>query len=58
MIEAAGFPIVPVQPRVAGRSVAEDLQWELTVLVGSERLGRDFIQRQLAARVTCAWTSC
>jgi hypothetical protein len=49
MIEAAGFPIVPVQPRVAGRSVAEDLQWELPELVGSERLGRDFIQGQLAA---------
>ncbi|EKG09448.1 UDP-glucuronosyl/UDP-glucosyltransferase [Macrophomina phaseolina MS6] len=49
MIEKAGFVIVPCQPRVEGRSVAEDLRWKLPELVGSERIGRDFIEGQLAA---------
>lgn len=49
MVEKAGFPIVRCEPRVAGRSIAEDLQWELPELVGSAELARTFIEGQLAA---------
>lgn len=49
MIEEAGFPIVPCEPRVAGRSIAEDLRWELPELVGSAEIARAFIEGQLAA---------
>ncbi len=49
MIEEAGFPIVPCEPRVVGRSIAEDLRWQLPELVGSEEIARAFIEGQLAA---------
>lgn len=49
MVEAAGFPIVRCQPRVAGCGIAEDLQWELPELVGSVELARAYIEGQLAA---------
>jgi UDP:flavonoid glycosyltransferase YjiC (YdhE family) len=46
MIEEAGFQIVACQPRVAGSSIAEDLQWELPELVGSAELARSLIEGQ------------
>lgn len=49
MIEQVGFTIVACQPRVAGRSVAEDLQWELPELVGFAELARAFIEGQQVA---------
>ncbi|MFC7483311.1 hypothetical protein ACFQX7_29480 [Luedemannella flava] len=49
MIEAAGFSVVACEPRVAGRSIAEDLQWELPELVGSTEIAAAFLGGQLDA---------
>lgn len=49
MVEKAGFPVVPCRPRLEGRSVADDLQWELPDLIGSARLGQELIEGQSAA---------
>ncbi|RDL38948.1 UDP-glucuronosyl [Venustampulla echinocandica] len=49
MVEESGFLVVPCQPRVRGQSIAEDLQWELPELVGSEAIARGLIEGQLEA---------
>jgi len=49
MIEEAGFPIVPCEPRVAGGSIAEDLRPEFPELVGSQEIARAFLEGQLAS---------
>src|SRR5690242_4054411 len=49
LIQQAGFNIVPCQPRVQGRSVADDLGWDFPEFFGSEAIARNFIEGQLAA---------
>ncbi|KAF4628435.1 hypothetical protein G7Y89_g9715 [Cudoniella acicularis] len=49
IIKQAGFNIVPCQPRVPGRSVADDLGWDFPEFFGSEAIARNFIEGQLEA---------
>ncbi|KAE8444768.1 hypothetical protein EG329_014228 [Mollisiaceae sp. DMI_Dod_QoI] len=49
IIEKAGFKVVPCQPRVEGRSVADDLGWDFPEFFGSESIARTFIEGQLVA---------
>jgi len=49
IIQKAGFNIVPCQPRVQGRSVADDLGWDFPEFFGSEGIARNFIEGQLEA---------
>lgn len=48
-ITGAGFNITPIEPRVKGISVAEDLGWEFPEFFGSKELAESFIRGHMDA---------